>query len=342
MPKTCEWSNDLRLRVIEKREDGLSFGRISHDLHISKSTAINIFQKNRRTGTVENEERSGRPKRLSDRNSRHLKLHVIRNRQQSLSNIMNFANTLLPEGNVSKSTVRRELHSQKLFKRVSIKKPYVNALNRERRVMWVREREQWNMDRWRQIIWSDEMAVATGTMQQRQLVWRRPGEKMLPTCMATTMKSGSLTFQFWGCITWDGVAALVDLPQGITLNANILIDILQQHVAQMNNIDEYIFQMDNAPAHRSRLVNNWFQNHHITQLPWPAQSPDLSPIENIWSILKYRLSKMNLINHQRNTIIAAVHEIWDSITQAEIRTIIQSMPRRCEQIIHSRGLPIDY
>src|SRR5277367_2678023 len=107
MPKTREWSHDLRLKVIEKRGDGLSFGRISHDLDISKSTAINIFQTNRRTGSVENEERSGRPKKLSDRNRRHLKLHVIRNRQISLSNITNFANTVLAEGNLSKSTIRR-------------------------------------------------------------------------------------------------------------------------------------------------------------------------------------------------------------------------------------------
>jgi len=65
MPKTKEWSNDLRMKVIEKREAGLSFNQISNDLQITKSTVSSIWYKYRATGSVATVVRSGRPKLIT-------------------------------------------------------------------------------------------------------------------------------------------------------------------------------------------------------------------------------------------------------------------------------------
>ncbi|GFV29966.1 transposable element Tcb1 transposase [Trichonephila clavipes] len=46
-----------------------------------------------------------------------------------------------------------------------------------------------------------------------------------------------------------------------------------------------IFQQDKARPHVARIVQKFFVNHQIELLPWPARSPDLSPIENMWSMV---------------------------------------------------------
>lgn len=84
------------------------------------------------------------------------------------------------------------------------------------------------------------------------------------------------------------------------------------------------------------------QENNIATLNWPAQSPDLSPIENIWGIMKQKFVKLNLENRQRNTIIEAINRIWNNIPVADVRQCIRSMPRRCRSVIEGRGFPLKY
>ncbi|GFT71283.1 transposable element Tcb1 transposase [Trichonephila clavipes] len=53
-----------------------------------------------------------------------------------------------------------------------------------------------------------------------------------------------------------------------------------------------IFQQDNARPHVALIVQKFFVNHQIERLPWPARSSDLSPIENMWSMVAQRLTQI--------------------------------------------------
>ncbi|KAL7715586.1 Tc1-like transposase DDE domain-containing protein [Entamoeba marina] len=77
------------------------------------------------------------------------------------------------------------------------------------------------------------------------------------------------------------------------------------------------FQQDGAPAHTFKKTMNFFKEQGVDVLPnWPAFSPDLSPIEHLWGIMKQELRKKKpkSINDLKKTI----KEVWDSIKQTRI------------------------
>lgn len=71
-------------------------------------------------------------------------------------------------------------------------------------------------------------------------------------------------------------------------------------------------------------------------MEWPANSPDHNPIEHLWSILKQRLLGREPAENLQAKILQ-LQEEWDNIPQDLIRRLIESMPRRCAEVLRARG-----
>ena len=121
---------------------------------------------------------------------------------------------------------------------------------------------------------------------------------------------------------------------------------LQQHLiptAGMKFPDgHYIFQQDNASCHKAKLTKEFLQNNGIQVMEWPPYSPDLNPIENLWAILKQKLSQEGYSN--RNELITNVRRIWteDCDIQRHCRTLSDSLSNRIRKCIRNKGGPINY
>lgn len=135
----------------------------------------------------------------------------------------------------------------------------------------------------------------------------------------------------WGAICWDTRSPLVVLQRTLTARRYV-DDILTPVVLPMlSSRPGAIYQQDNARPHTARLSQQCLQGYDV--LPWPARSPDLSPIEHVWDVLGRQLQP------SRNTgeLTAQLQRLWHDIPQGVIGDLIDSMPRRVSACIAARG-----
>jgi hypothetical protein len=149
----------------------------------------------------------------------------------------------------------------------------------------------------------------------------------------------------WGCMTYYGIGYGCQIEG--TMKAVDYCEILDtsfKDTLSYWGIDkkDIIFQQDNDPKHTSSLAKEWFSKEGIEVLPWPAQSPDLNPIENLWHHLKLKLSK-----YEQNA--RGIHELWErcdrewnTFTREECRKYIDSMPARVAAVIKAKGGQTSY
>ncbi len=103
---------------------------------------------------------------------------------------------------------------------------------------------------------------------------------------------------------------------------------------------DFIFQQDLAPAHTAKGTKSWFNDHSVTVLDWPENSPDLIPEENLWGIVKRKMRDTRPNN--ADDLKAAIKATWASITLEQCHRLIASMPRRIDAVIHAKGGPTKY
>ncbi|EFO86926.1 hypothetical protein CRE_09736 [Caenorhabditis remanei] len=104
----------------------------------------------------------------------------------------------------------------------------------------------------------------------------------------------------------------------------------------------HVFQQDNASIHKSISTQNWLKAQKITNLEWPAVSPDLSPIENLWGLLVRRVYKHGKQFNTIQELKDAVETEWNAITAAELRALVASMPNRMFEVIQKNGGETSY
>ena len=196
------------------------------------------------------------------------------------------------------------------------------------------------MDDWKRVIWSDETKINCLGSDGHKWAWKKVGEGLSNRLVEGTVKFGGGSVMMWGCITWQGVgfATKIDGRMDGDLYLQILKDELQQTLEYYGlHPSDIIFQQDNDPKHTCKKVKEWLGEQEFRTMVWPAQSPDLNPIEHSWGYLKRRLAKYK---HPSNGILELWERIqveWDKIPVEECQKLIESMARRIQAVVRAKG-----
>ncbi len=194
---------------------------------------------------------------------------------------------------------------------------------------------------WSKVLFSDESKFCISFGNQGPRVWRKSGEAQTPCCLKSSVKFPQ-SVMIWAAMSSAGVGPLCFLKS--TVNAAIYQEILEHFmlpsVDKLYGDADFIFQQDLAPAHTAKGTKSWFNDHGVTVLDWPANSPDLNPIENLWGIVKRKMRDTRPNN--ADELKATVKETWASIPPQQCHKLITSMPRRIEAVIKAKGVPTKY
>ncbi|GFT14114.1 DDE_3 domain-containing protein [Trichonephila clavipes] len=140
----------------------------------------------------------------------------------------------------------------------------------------------------------------------------------------------------WGDIAYDSRSTLI-VMRGTLMDQRYVDVILRPHVGpSLNGLPGAIFQQDNARPHTARVAQDFLR--HFKTLPWPARSPDLSPVEHVWDQLKRQMP----LCHSVHDLELAVQDLSAHLPLDNIRCLINSMPDRVAACIAPGNGPTRY
>ncbi|GBO21440.1 hypothetical protein AVEN_162579-1 [Araneus ventricosus] len=121
----------------------------------------------------------------------------------------------------------------------------------------------------------------------------------------------------WRAISYDSRSTLVVIPRTLTANLYVSLVIQPFVLPFMNSIQGCVFQQDNVCPHTAVVTQHALQS--VDMLPWPARSPDLSPIKHVWDIIWRQLQRHPQSILTVPVLTDQVQQAWNSIPQTDIR-----------------------
>lgn len=325
-------SYQVRSLIIKDCKRGVSQRKIAQKYEVNKSAVQKLYKKFLNTGTVADQFGRGRTRSTTWRDDANI-IRMVK--KDSRTTVRNIRESL--QLSISDRTVRRRLQEADLQSRFARKRPLINKINKKKRLEFAKKYANEPVEFWKRVLWTDESKFELLGRKQRLRVWRKTGEELQDRHLQKTVKHGGGNIMVWGCFSWEGVGQLIKIDGIMTADTyiNILSENLEVSLIRLGLENNFIFQQDNDPKHTAKKTKKFFTSSHIKLLDWPSQSPDLNPIENLWSILDRSVNKIGVTN--KNNYFHALQRAWESLDSNHLHNLVESMPRRLAAVIKAKG-----
>lgn len=192
---------------------------------------------------------------------------------------------------------------------------------------------------WHKILFTDEKIFRSTNNTLRPLVTRRSNERLLSSCVSRTRKYG-IQCHVWGAVSWRGVGPIRIVNGNLTAakyQTQLIYDVANMCTFQgARRKEKMIFQQDNARPHSAQSTSQFLVQSGVQTLEWPANSPDLNPIEEVWAHVARRVR-----SYGEPTNVAQywqwVQSEWQRTPIDYVRSIIRSIPNRLQEVIANHG-----
>ena len=326
-------SNLDRARVANLFRDGK---RIAEIVRVT-GFGLSFVKRWARRDCQEDQPRSGRPRKLNPDLVKTVAAMMKGKKRRSTRRVA----ALLEERKnitVSRHTIARAAKEAGLkpFKRHQ--KPLVSDAQRQRRLDFARKYRNQN---WKTVLFTDEKTFELYGHPKNNFIWDVSPDAVPPSPKVKHPPK----IHAWGGMSYYGKTKLYIFTENMDryLYVKILSTRLPADIPDIFGTRHWTFQQDGDPKHTSRLAQDWLTENVPNFIPpedWPANSPDQNIMEALWAILQDRVYA-----REPRTVDALkriIREEWENISLAELRRLVDSMPRRLQAIIDNDGGPTKY